>query len=880
MRASTNISLKTRRTLSLGNFKGVDFSSSPLNVRNDRASSMRNFINEYGVNKKRNGWNERFCIEGQKINGIFEYVHGMRRELLVHAGAGFYRILYSNGQYSAPEKIAEGLKDQRSQAFFNKGRMYITGCGDFLVYGTWDNGGSYELRRVFDNEDTYIPTTTISIDPDGDEDPVRKSLDAVNCLSTKRKNQLLGRAFKPAVEGKEEVKNEDGSVKTPAVEAQPAEESLTWTLDTKKIDDGTAVQIKLETLEAGTDGNKIPVEYLIQNKKDEETKEYTEKLYKVQKDGVEITYEPCGSLDYDTGKITLTCSTVPQIEGRDNITVTFTHVVNGYADRIANCNFGILFGVNGNSDRLFLSGNADYPNVDFYSEMDDYTYFGDTYTASMGSDSVPVKGYARLSDSTLVIYKAENYQEATIYYRTGSHREKYDASGNLDSLEAVFTTSAGSIGEGVISRHACANFAGDNLILSRNGVFGIALAENVATAARYTRERSRAINEKLKRHDNLDEAVGTVYNGRYYLAVDGVCYVADSRYKYTSNDSADGSFNYEWWFWDNIPARVWAPIGQELYFGCADGRICVFDDQYTDRTYHRSQKGELALDTDNNRIDLSNTFDLAENDKITFSTEVYALLYEDTSEEDTSVEKIKVPKESIYSFHEGMAVYADKVGDSGLSVDTKYYVHGVDLSTNTFQLKNEEGEIVKPKPGGFRLCRLISGVELYAVNVHAQEEKSSFQVKNYKESSSALRLTSYNETTPSDLVATITHIQNVVAEWYTPVFDLGTNESSKTLLKMTISTEPEVNGRISFGYETRHVNKLLYAKGLDVFDFGNFSFNNFTFDTGFANSYSVRSNERNFNFIMFRFISDNDVSCTVNSFSIIYKINKANKGVK
>ena len=75
MKANTNITLKNRRTLTLGNFKGVDFSSSPLSVRSDRASNMRNFINEYGVNKKRNGWNELLKIKhggvAQRINGIF-----------------------------------------------------------------------------------------------------------------------------------------------------------------------------------------------------------------------------------------------------------------------------------------------------------------------------------------------------------------------------------------------------------------------------------------------------------------------------------------------------------------------------------------------------------------------------------------------------------------------------------------------------------------------------------------------------------------------------------------------------------------------------------------------------------------------------------------
>ena len=107
MRARTNIELKDRRTLQLSNFRGVDFSSSPLSVRSDRASNMRNFINEYGVNKKRNGWNELIKIyhQGvpQRINGIFEYVNGSHRETLVHAGTRFYRLKVVDGKYSSED---------------------------------------------------------------------------------------------------------------------------------------------------------------------------------------------------------------------------------------------------------------------------------------------------------------------------------------------------------------------------------------------------------------------------------------------------------------------------------------------------------------------------------------------------------------------------------------------------------------------------------------------------------------------------------------------------------------------------------------------------------------------------------------------------------
>ena len=128
--------------------------------------------------------------------------------------------------------------------------------------------------------------------------------------------------------------------------------------------------------------------------------------------------------------------------------------------------------------------------------------------------------------------------------------------------------------------------------------------------------------------------------------------------------------------------------------------------------------------------------------------------------------------------------------------------------------------------------------------------------------------------------ATITFRRPVVAEWYTPIMDLGTNSEAKTLLGITICTEPETNGRISFGYETRTVSRALSAKGLNVFDMQNLSFQSFSFETGFASSYTVRRCERNFNFIIFRFSSDTDTDCAVNDITVTYKINRKNIGVR
>jgi hypothetical protein len=169
----------------------------------------------------------------------------------------------------------------------------------------------------------------------------------------------------------------------------------------------------------------------------------------------------------------------------------------------------------------------------------------------------------------------------------------------------------------------------------------------------------------------------------------------------------------------------------------------------------------------------------------------------------------------------------------------------------------------------------LANKEFYITNVDL--DKKTFQIKNGIDGKELMLYRGYinyaNE-------VTVTRNQNVVAEYHTPIFDFGTIESSKTLLKMSVAVEPQLSGKLAFGYETRNVYKMLNVKGIRRFTFDDFNFNDFSFDTGFNNSYSVRVNERNFNYIMFRFISDSDTDCIINKFTAIYKINKSNRGVR
>ena len=496
-----SVQLKERRQAKISNFKGVDFSSSSLLVAQNRAVNSKNFIFENGVNRKRNGWFEKWRVGDGNINGIFECVLEGVKTILVYGEKQFYKIVndevinITNTSTNASCKVnIERLLDRRCQMFICQNRCYFVGCGDYLTYGKY--GDNYELRRVEDDDNTYIPTTTIDIEADSVvRDNVHKK-DDVNLLCRKRKNTLLGNV-----------------------------KDSTFTLDSQSIDYDVPVIVEHEI---------VVNEEIV-------TKTYTSKdVFLYDENGSSV-----GSIDFDNSKIKFFIDTTPYSEDYTNLTVIFGCKVDDFADRINNSEFGVMFGVNGNPDRLFVAGNDKYPNIDFYSEMDNLTYFGSENNSSIGSSESKIVGYSRLGDGTLATHKELVNGEASIYYRTGTYNTEYNEDGSLEKVMSYFPIKAGTIGEAMISKYANANLSGDKLYLSRNGVFGIVMSSNISSTERYSKERSQYIKSKLIKHTNLENAVAISYRNRYYLAVDDVCYVADARIT-SQNTSDTDSFNYEW----------------------------------------------------------------------------------------------------------------------------------------------------------------------------------------------------------------------------------------------------------------------------------------------------------------------------------------------
>ena len=842
IRVSRNLGLKERLTYTFDNFRGVDFSTSPFKVAKNRATKAQNLIFKDGVVRKRTGWKMLWKFE-EKINGLFNFELNDESITLAYVGTTFYRLYqdaetkeYVSEEIALPEGVLE-LKNDRIQVFINNNKAYIIGCGDYLVYGKF--GEDYELRRVYADEETYVPTTTINIDHDGVNDTVRAVLDSVNILTPYRKNELLG----------------------------VDEPSATWTLD-GVIDENSKVEILLKTIDESEEFITLHISNRLGDKS---------KLYFDEDDLTEV-----GTIDFENGKITLNINTKPQSEDDANIIVKFASTVDN--DFIFNAKIGVIYGTNGNSDRLFISGSKTNKNMLRWSEPYDYTYFPDTNYDVLGSDASAIVGFVRVTDGTLLVFKEDKHVDATLYYITGSDVSRTDYNGDI-YLVGEFYKKAGSISDTMLTPYASASLNGDNLILTKNGVRGLALQENITIENYRLQDRSRTINGKLLKEFDLDSAAAIAFDDKYILSVNGVTYVADGKFTYVSEEDIGLSFNYEWHYWTNVDARVWCVINGELYFGGHSGKICKFSNKdYADISYQKLESGELAIDFVKNRViyfsELAET--LKSGDTINFAhVDIYACYIdnnEDSKFTDINEEyRITFDESLINKIYDGVEVYADKVNDSGLMVNTKYTIGDTNYGDLTFRLYGEDDEVVPLTSLNFRLNKKIDNKNLYIVDIDNND--FSFKLKEYSRADD-LELIQYNNTIPAVISATITFKENIKAEWYTPIIDLGTNMFSKTLLNFTVSTEPLVKNSILVGYQTRNISSEFTAKGVRVFSFDDLDFEDFSFEADFGSSFTKNIKERNFNFIMLRYVSDNQNACAVNSMTIRYKINRLNKGVR
>ena len=294
----------------------------------------------------------------------------------------------------------------------------------------------------------------------------------------------------------------------------------------------------------------------------------TAEVKTLQSDG---TWKPMTSgftVDKASGivKFTTAPSKSP-ITGEDNVEITVSRTVEGYADRINKCSIGVLFGVTGAADRLFLSGNPDFVNYDWHSEQSDPTYWPDTGYGVLGTERSAIVGYSIINDR-LATHKDDMEDGRNVIIRQG----------NLVDSEAVFPIVNTLQGQGAIAPYSFAYLVNEPLFLTSLGVYAIT-AQDI-TGEKYSQNRSFFLNGKLLNEADLKDAFAYVYKDLYWLCIGNVAYILDGlQPQQTDKTMPYSTRQYAGFYRENINANVMWSRDDVLYFGTPDGKVCEF---YTD----------------------------------------------------------------------------------------------------------------------------------------------------------------------------------------------------------------------------------------------------------------------------------------------------------
>ncbi len=287
------------------------------------------------------------------------------------------------------------------------------------------------------------------------------------------------------------------------------------------------------------------------------------------------------------GTVTFTAAARPAlspIDGADNVIITAKKERPDYLSRINGCDMSVLYGVNGAADRLFVTGNSDYRNYDWYSAMNDATYFSVSNYCILGLNT-RIVGYSIIGEK-LAAHKSDDEDGRNIIIREGT------ISGETAAFPIVNTLQ----GAGTVSGHTIAYLKTEPLFFSKSGIFAITPAD--INGERYTQNRSFYINNVLESLPEKAEAVAVCFRDFYVLALGSRLYILDSLLKSYEDGAPYSTHQYEAFIFTDIAARVLYVREEKLRFGTAAGEIMEFYSNANDLNSYSDNGAPIAAHWD------------------------------------------------------------------------------------------------------------------------------------------------------------------------------------------------------------------------------------------------------------------------------------------
>lgn len=255
------------------------------------------------------------------------------------------------------------------------------------------------------------------------------------------------------------------------------------------------------------------------------------------------------TVDYQKGVVKFERANLPPLtDGQDNVSIKFKKKVDGHRERVQGCTLLQVF-----DNRVFISGNKDFPNTVWHCSLDDPTYFSDLDYYNEGVDAARVMGLVA-GNNNLWVFREPSQAHTSVFYHTPSMDEEYGK---------VYPSQHSSISTGCVGK--AVNFNDDILFFSDRGMEGIS---GDITTEQIIAHRSTLVDRKLISEKNYANMILAEWEGYLLIFIGDKAYLADSRGMFTNENHTEYDFFY--WQMENeiTAARVENGI---LYLGTKDG---------------------------------------------------------------------------------------------------------------------------------------------------------------------------------------------------------------------------------------------------------------------------------------------------------------------
>lgn len=633
-------STKARREFNIGSFKGVDLTSPTFDVASNRALLLQNFVRKGDMLEKRQGLDEIYQANGSIYN-IWEYGN----YIVLHVDTD---IIVLNENLTIKQSFASVVKAQKVTAINRNNKLYIFG-GIYLyvLEETTNNSNQVVLTLTRAMDEAYVPTTTIGIGANNLEmsyDTKRQTYDDWNLLTPYHKNEFTTgykdidnfTSLEFKLDADFDFVLEDETIadilNNCYVQVSTYSETIGWQNYVGHFGIGSLFinneEISTRFILADTDGY-FHADVIESTRVDSTTDARAVVSSVVQGEGIQENNIILGYIDSeDYSKLVLFFNAGNYEQKINNAEIKFITKLpddNGKytSDYINKCTYAVSYTDTYSQNRVIVTGNEDYQNMDWRNEnlnvfalqddidynpnvkANDLLYFPSENVASYGSTNKAISGYGLHADGKLMVFKENSNDElVSAYIREGAQiNQRYNEATGTYTYDYKLDLKSSNKGSVPVNRYSIVSYKGYIVFLGDDKKVNIVVNGDKSFATTiYSQSISHQIEKALNEYSLSllkEKAFMFTFKEFVYLVIEDTIFALI--YEKTS---ADEDYSFEWYIYKtNILYKEEyfteiSTIKDELFLGTNLGSLFkvsnIANNFYADHRYIELSNSEFT----------------------------------------------------------------------------------------------------------------------------------------------------------------------------------------------------------------------------------------------------------------------------------------------